>query len=66
MPNIEKRKLIKLGNSYAVTLPRSWLNWVETLLKDKSLDDLVLEIESDKEVVIRLPEEIVKKLEAIA
>jgi len=29
VPHVEKRKLIKVGNSYAVTLPKAWLDWVE-------------------------------------
>jgi antitoxin component of MazEF toxin-antitoxin module len=35
MPHEETRKIIKVGNSYAVTLPRAWLRYFKLSDKDE-------------------------------
>jgi len=58
MPNITKRKIFKIGASYAITLPKSWVEWAKRELEKRGMDlnSIELEIESDNIVVIRLPE----------
>jgi antitoxin component of MazEF toxin-antitoxin module len=35
MPHIETRKLIRIGNSLAVTIPKPWLRYFNLTDKDK-------------------------------
>lgn len=35
MPHEETRKIIRVGNSYAVTLPKTWLKYYNLTDKDK-------------------------------
>jgi len=35
MPHEETRKIIRVGNSYAVTMPRAWLRYFKLSDKDK-------------------------------
>jgi antitoxin component of MazEF toxin-antitoxin module len=37
MPHEEIRKIIKIGNSHAVTLPKSWLRYYKLTDKDEVL-----------------------------
>jgi len=49
LPHIEKRKLIKVGNSMAVTLPKPWLEWA----KNKYGDEFSLELLSNGVIKIK-------------
>lgn len=58
MPNITKRRVFKIGASYAITLPKPWIEWANRKIKEKfgkKIEDVELEIETSDEVVIRLP-----------
>jgi len=59
LPNITKRKLFRIGASYAITLPKSWIEWAKRELEKsgKDIDDMELEIESDEVIIIRIPKE---------
>lgn len=35
MPHKETRKIIRVGNSYAVTIPKTWLKYYNLTEKDK-------------------------------
>lgn len=37
MPHEEIRKIIKVGNSFAITIPRAWLRYFELSEKNKVL-----------------------------
>lgn len=50
MPHEEKRKIIKVGNSYAVTMPRAWLRYFKLTDKDE------VRVTSNSTVVIEPPE----------
>jgi len=49
MSHIERRKLIKVGNSQAVTLPKSWIEWANREFGD----DFDLEILSNGVIEIK-------------
>ena len=54
LPHIEKRKLIKVGNSMAVTLPKPWLEWA----KAEYGDEFSLELLSNGVIEIKpIPKE---------
>jgi len=44
------KKLVKVGNSYGITLPKWWLE----LVKLKNGDDVVIEFEGEKAVITKL------------
>ena len=44
------KKLVKVGNSYGITLPKWWLE----LVKLKNGDDVVIEFEGEKAVISKL------------
>jgi len=47
MPHEETRKIIRVGNSYAVTMPRAWLRFFKLKEKDE------VEVISNTTVVIK-------------
>jgi antitoxin component of MazEF toxin-antitoxin module len=49
MPHEETRKIIRVGNSYAVTMPRSWLRYFKLTDKDE------VKVISNSTVVIEPP-----------
>lgn len=55
MPHEETRKIIKVGNSYAVTMPRAWLRYFKLTDKDE------VRVTSNNTVVIEPPEKKVEK-----
>ena len=62
MAELVKKKLFKIGASYAIIVPMGWLRWIEKKTNKKP-DELVLEMEVGKtEIIIRVPEDIAKKL----
>lgn len=50
LPHEETRKIIRIGDSYAVTMPRAWIRYNKLTGKDQVL------VVSDGSVVIHPPE----------
>jgi bifunctional DNA-binding transcriptional regulator/antitoxin component of YhaV-PrlF toxin-antitoxin module len=50
MPHEEIRKIIRVGNSYAITIPRAWLRYFKLSDKDELL------VISDGTVIIKPPQ----------
>jgi len=50
MPHEETRKIIRVGNSYAVTIPRSWLRYFNLTEKDH------VKVISNSTIVIEAPQ----------
>ena len=57
MPHEETRKIIKVGNSFAVTLPRGWLRYFKLTDKDN------VTIISNGTIIIEPPHIVKKYLE---
>ena len=63
MPNLVRRKLFKIGSSYAITLPKPWVEWAKREMEKlgEDLEKIELEIESDEIIKIRLPKKAMSK-----
>ena len=58
MPILSTRKIVKVGNSYMVSLPSGWVRWIKRHLKT---DELVVEVLTNTEIIIRVPEQLLDK-----
>ena len=63
------RKVFKIGGSVAMTLPKSWVSWLENVVKltgtEVNIEDLEFEVIVDRILVIKPPEFVLKADEEI-
>ena len=54
MPSVVHRRVFKLGGSYVIALPKSWVRWAKEKLNS---DNITVRMEYDEDIVISLVQE---------